>query len=121
MEGLLVLEQFVEFWRNHPGFQVDSFGNATFQGVVEARYGRVSPQCTTLVRIWRYGHENGTIRLRKEAGFHADFPHLDFSASLSEYKLRGADHALTISGHSDQLDKEFVVSILPAEAKSTRP
>ncbi|HCY63881.1 MAG TPA: hypothetical protein DHV59_13855 [Oxalobacteraceae bacterium] len=121
MEGLLVLEQFVEFWRNHPGFQVDSFGNATFQGMVEARYGRASAQCTTLVRIWRYGHETDTIRLRKEAGFFADFPHLDFAPPSNEYKLRGADHALTISGHSDQLDKEFVVSILPAEAKSTRP
>jgi hypothetical protein len=114
MESLLILEQFVEFWRHHPGFQVDSFGNATFPGMVKAQCGRSSSQCTTLVRIWRYGHENGKIRLRKEANFFADFPHLEFFRPWNEYKFRGADHALTISGHSDKLDKKFTVAILPA-------
>lgn len=114
MEGLLVLEQFVECWRNHPGFQVDSFGNATFQGLVQARCGRTSHQCMTTVRITRYGHDNGKIRLRRDAGFLTGFPHRYFFSSGNAYKFRGMDHALTVSGYSDKLDRQFTVSILPA-------
>ena len=115
MESLLVLEQFVESWRHHPGFQVDSFGNATFQGVVTVKFGRAKHQCTTLVRVWQYDHENGKIRIRKDADFVSVFPHVDFSLSWNEYRFRGADHALTISGHSEKLGVNFFMAILPAD------
>lgn len=114
MKSLWALEQFIEYWRDRPGFMVDPFGNATFQARVQyARDGSVAA-CTTIVRIRRRGAENGKIRIKKDDDFFAAFPHLDFEPPWHEYKFDGKDNSLMVLGHSERLKENYVISILPA-------
>lgn len=114
MKSLWVLEQFVEHWHDRPGFMVDPFGNTTFRARIHYQRAGANITCTTIVRMRRHGVENGKISLKKDDAFFAAFPHLDFAPPWHEYKFEGKDNSLTVLGHSDRLNEDYVISILPS-------
>lgn len=114
MDSLLALEQFIEHWRDRPGFLVDPFGNATFRARVEYRSPLVRDHHSTVVRIRRRGHDSGKVSLQKQPGLFQNFSHVDFTPLRHRYEYRGPDHALLIRALPDQAQADYVVRIMPA-------
>lgn len=113
MDSLHALEQFVEHWRDRPGFLVDPFGNATFRALVKYQSQTSSNSHSTVVRVRRHGQDNGKVRINKEQGLFATFPHVDFMPPWQQYDFDGTDSSLRVVGQSDKLGGQYVVSIRP--------
>jgi hypothetical protein len=124
-DNFSAMREFVEYWCDRPGVDIDSVGNCRFGANVEYAYAGKAIREHTAVTFVRNGYEDGKVMLEEAGSLSIRSFHLDFSPNLQSYEYRSADHSFHIKGQSPKMRGEYWVKIFPERgspwpAKSTR-
>ncbi|POD93003.1 hypothetical protein [Pectobacterium odoriferum] len=109
MESVNAIHEFKEVH----GLKSDQFGNLHFQAFIEYRSPTRNASEITDVKIIRNGYQDGEISLIEAGELVAEYYHLDFNTRFQEYNISDEDKKLLVSGNSQKMGGEYIVSISP--------
>ena len=104
--------EFVEYWRNNGGAEVNAVGNATLDSSVSYSSNRGDESFRTNVTIVRNGYDDGKISLSELKDFPAEDYHLDFSANFQDIRYHEKAKSLIIKSKSTKMG-EYEVHLVP--------
>lgn len=102
---------FINDSRNEDSIEIDDYGNARFNALINYQFRNQNLTSQTKVKIIRNGYDDGKISFDENDELNVNFLHLDFVPQYQEYHYKSDDGSFTITGSSSKMSGSYKVTI----------